>query len=261
LIALLPLLAALPLATGDGGAAAAYVDMPSAAFRSVLPPDGKDAPARVARHALRAAPVTNGELLAFVQAHPEWRRDRVPRVFADERYLAHWPAADALAAGQAGQPATHVSWFAAQAFCEAEGARLPTWHEWELAAAADATRRDARDDPAWRERILAWYSRSSSAPLPRVREGAPNAYGAWDLHGLVWEWVEDYAAMMVSGDDREQGGDPDLLKFCGAGALDVGDRENYAVLMRTAMLSSLAADDTTKNLGFRCARDAVPERP
>jgi formylglycine-generating enzyme required for sulfatase activity len=260
LIALLPLLAALPFATGDGGAAAPYVAVPAAEFRSVLPPDGKDAPARVAACALRAAPVTNAELLAFVQAHPGWRRDRVPRVFADERYLAHWPSADALADGQAQQPATHVSWFAAQAFCEAEGGRLPTWHEWELAAAADEQRRDARGDPAWRERILAWYSRSSSAPLPSVRAGAANAYGAYDLHGLVWEWVEDYAAMMVSGDNREQG-DPDFLKFCGAGALDVGDRENYAVLMRTAMLSSLAADDTTKNLGFRCARDAAPEEP
>jgi formylglycine-generating enzyme required for sulfatase activity len=60
---------------------------------------------------------------------------------------------------------------------------------------------------------------------------------------------------MVSSDNREQG-DPDLLKYCGAGALSVADRENYAVLMRTALLSSLRAADTTRNLGFRCARDA-----
>jgi len=33
------------------------------------------------------------------------------------------------------------------------------------------------------------------------------------------------------------------------------DRENYAVLMRVAMLSSLQAADTTANLGFRCAKD------
>jgi hypothetical protein len=31
------------------------------------------------------------------------------------------------------------------------------------------------------------------------------------------------------------------------------DKENYAVLMRTAMLSSLRGSDTTRNLGFRCA--------
>jgi len=34
------------------------------------------------------------------------------------------------------------------------------------------------------------------------------------------------------------------------------DRENYAVLMRVAMLSSLEAANTTRNLGFRCARSA-----
>ena len=60
--------------------------------------------------------------------------------------------------------------------------------------------------------------------------------------------------MLVSADNRQQD-DPDLLQFCGAGALSVDDRENYAVLMRIAMLSALEADDTTGNLGFRCARD------
>ena len=63
-------------------------------------------------------------------------------------------------------------------------------------------------------------------------------HGVHDLHGLVWEWVEDYAAMLVSSDNRQQL-DPDLLQFCGAGALSTDDRENYAVLMRIAMLSAL----------------------
>ncbi len=52
------------------------------------------------------------------------------------------------------QPVTQVSWFAASAYCEAQHARLPMWAEWEYVAAADETRRDARGDPVWRERIL-----------------------------------------------------------------------------------------------------------
>ena len=72
------------------------------------------------------------------------------------------------------------------------------------------------------------------------------------MQGLVWEWVEDFNALMVGADSREQG-DPDLLKFCGSGALSIQDRENYAVAMRVAFLSSLQAHDTTINLGFRCA--------
>jgi len=40
-----------------------------------------------------------------------------------------------------------------------------------------------------------------------------------------------------------------------AGALSINDRENYAVLMRVAMLSALNGADTTMNLGFRCVRE------
>lgn len=210
---------------------------------------------RVAPFELQRTPVSNAEFLAFVVRHPQWRRGVVATVFAEPRYLSHWSGPLSLGPqALPQQPVVQVSWFAAQAYCETLGARLPTWTEWEYAAAADATRADARADPAWRERILAWYSRPSSAPLAEVGQGQPDVHGLHDLNGLVWEWVEDYAAMLVSGDNREQG-DADLLRFCGAGALSTNDRENYAVLMRIAMLSALEAADTTGNLGFRCARD------
>jgi len=250
------LLLALPLA-GLAAGAAEYARLPGGSFRTALKyEDRKGAPVKVAPFALQRTPVTNAQFLAFVRAHPDWRRDRVARVLADARYLAHWRGATALAdPAQAGQPVTQVSWFAAQAYCEAQGARLPTWSEWEYAAAADETRRDARNDPAWRERILAWYSRPSDSALPRAGLQAPNAYGVQDLHGLVWEWTDDFSSLLVSEDNRNQG-DADRDRFCGAGALAMDDRENYAVLMRVAMLSSLDAASTTRNLGFRCARNA-----
>ena len=71
--------------------------------------------------------------------HPEWRRDRVAGLFADEGYLRHWASAASPGAAIAQQPVTQVSWFAASAYCEARGARLPRWYEWEFAAAASAT--------------------------------------------------------------------------------------------------------------------------
>ena len=253
----LVLLTACGLALG-----ADYIVLPGGRFESVLPQGvvpSATVPVEIAPFALRATPVTAREYLAFVGAHAEWQRDRVPEVFADKRYLIDWRAATQLGDDRAAsRPQTNVSWFAAKAFCEAEGARLPTWLEWEYAAAADETRRDARADPAWRRRILAWYERPTAAALPDVG-GVPNAYGVRDLHGLVWEWVDDFNALFIAGDSRTQG-DPDTLKFCGAGAISVIDRDSYAVLMRIALLSSVAAADTTGNLGFRCARplDGVP---
>jgi formylglycine-generating enzyme required for sulfatase activity len=224
-------------------------------FESVLPQPDKSASASVKRFALDRRPVTNGEFLAFVDSHPEWRRDAIAPLFADAGYLSHWAGpTDLGAAVRAAQPVTRVSWFAAKAYCEARGARLPTWNEWEYAAAADERSPDARKDPQWRQRILDWYAQPSSLPLRDVGSTPPNWYGVSDLHGLIWEWVLDYNALLVSDDGREQGG-ADSTLYCGAGALDVEDREQYAVLMRIAFLSSLEARYTTASLGFRCAED------
>ncbi|MCG2583825.1 formylglycine-generating enzyme family protein [Massilia sp. TS11] len=231
---------------------ARYVPIPAGSFSSVLSGgSAANLPVRVAPFALRETPVTNGEYLAFLAAHPEWTKAEIPAVFADASYLSRLPATP-LSAADARRPVTSVSWFAAQAFCEAEGARLPTWYEWEYVAAADAKRRDARSDPAWRSAILSWYARANPAQLPQVG-AAKNAYGVRDMHGLVWEWVDDFNALLVSADSRNQG-DPSKLQYCGAGAISLQDRENFAVLMRVALLSALNGTSTTDNLGFRCAR-------
>jgi formylglycine-generating enzyme required for sulfatase activity len=254
--ALAALACCLPLAACLAAAGnAAYVAVPGGKFRTALRYEDIVGPQTIAPFAVMRRPVTNGEFAEFIATQPRWRRDRVPAVFADGRYLGHWPGPAAPAPGaQAAQPVTGVSWFAAQAYCQAQGARLPTWAEWEYLAAADELRTDARADPAWRARILDWYSRPSTQALPRAGLQAPNAYGVQVLHGLVWEWTEDFSALLVDSDARNQG-DPDTTRFCGAGALSMDDRDNYAVLMRVALLSSLEAQGTTINLGFRCAKD------
>ena len=240
-------------------AADGYVRLPGGEFRSTLKYEDTGGKLNLPPFALMKQPVTNAEFLAFVEAHPQWQTNQVPPVFAESRYLQHWAGPlDLGTTAKPAQPVVNVSWFAAQAFCEAQAARLPTWNEWEYAAAADASRFDARSDPAWRESILGWYARPSSTPLAEVGQSPANAYGVQNFNDLVWEWVEDFSGMLVTGDSRNQQ-DPDRLKFCGAGALAVDDRENYAVLMRVALLSSLEAHDTTGNLGFRCAKD-IPEK-
>lgn len=239
-----------------GAAAAAdRLSVGPAEFNSVLPSGSTAVTVHVDHFLIDRRPVTNNEYLAFVTAHPQWRRDRIPKLFADADYLSQWVSADSLGApAQPDQPVTRVSWFAARAYCEDAGGRLPSWYEWEMAAAADEREPDARSNPQWQARILDWYAQPASHPLTRVRSGPPNYYGIQDLHGLVWEWVDDFNALIVSGDSRDQG-DPDKLKFCGAGALSLKDRENYAILMRVAFLSSLEARSTAHSLGFRCAAE------
>jgi formylglycine-generating enzyme len=228
---------------------ATYISIQGTNFKSAFPSNKKNSPLKIASYKMRSRPVTVAEFERFTDSHPQWRKVNVPSIFADANYLSN----EVKTNSDRQQPITQVSWFAAQAFCETEGARLPTWYEWELVAAADKTRKDARQDPHWRSDILTWYSRPSTETLRSVSSMPPNLYGIYDLHGLVWEWVYDFSSLMVSADTREQG-DVDTLRFCGSGAISMNDKDNYAILMRLALLSSLTADSTTRNLGFRCAQ-------
>ena len=234
----------------------AYVEVVGGSFSSLLAPDGKQALATVGNFAIRVVPVSTADFARFTTQHPKWRKSEVVSgVLADGQYLRNWSKDLDPDPATLAQPVTNISWFAAAAYCATEGGRLPTWHEWEYVAAADANRKDARSDPVWRSKILDWYGQASKT-LPVAGQTPANLFGVRDLHGVIWEWVDDFGALMVSGDNRTQG-DPDTLQFCGAGALSANDRENYPVLMRMAMLSSLSAASTNRNLGFRCVRPAI----
>jgi formylglycine-generating enzyme len=259
-VAVLGCALAMTLASQLSASQAIYRTVPGGTIKTLLPPDGKQAPVTVPDFSLRVRPVSVAEFSNFIKKQPQWSKSRIAASsLADGQYLRVWLADTTPGPAKPSQPATDVSWFAAQAYCQSEGARLPTWYEWEYAAAADATRRDARSDPLWRARVLDWYGQTSKA-LPAVGRTPKNVYGIQDLHGVIWEWVDDFGALMVGGDNRTQG-DPDTLQFCGAGALSANDRENYPILMRIAMLSSLSAASTNRNLGFRCARDIPGAKP
>jgi sulfatase modifying factor 1 len=229
-----------------------------AVYRPLYPASPAERTVQVAKFFLDVKPVTNADFLGFVERVPAWRRDRVKALFADEGYLSHWAAATALGAARPTQPVTHVSWFAAKAYCAERGARLPTEREWEVAALASVAAADGSQDPAWRDQILSWYGKpAGSSVLGDVGQRQGNYWGVQDLHGLVWEWVYDFGASLVSSDSREKG-EADRNRFCGGAGADAADPSDYAAFMRIAFRSSLEARYTTTALGFRCARD--PER-
>jgi formylglycine-generating enzyme required for sulfatase activity len=232
-------------AAGEGNS---FLPVAGAEFHSALP-SGRQDKVPVRGFLLQRHPVTNAEFLSFVNAHRQWQRDLAPRILADAGYLGHWSGPLELGPhAAAAQPVTRVSWFAAQAYCEAQQARLPSWYEWELAAAASGTQRDARSDPSWRQQILDWYARPAGDALVAIEQGAANVYGLYDIHGVVWEWVQDFDSLLPADADPE--------RFCGSGAQNLQQKENYAVLMRIALLGSLRAADTGHAIGFRCARSA-----
>lgn len=199
-------------------------------------------------------PVTNEDFLQFVRAHPRWQRAAVKRLFADESYLKNW-AGDLEPGTNAppDAPVTFVSWFAAKAYAQWQGKRLPTVAEWELTAAAGYTQPDGQSDAEFKRALLAWYA-APADNLARVGAGRTNYWGVHDLHGLGWEWVADFNTAMVTGDARGDTG-LDRQLFCGSGSVGAKDVGNYAAFMRYGFRSSLKAEYCVHNLGFRCAKD------
>jgi formylglycine-generating enzyme required for sulfatase activity len=193
--------------------------------------------------------VTNEDFLAFTREYPEWSFERVNPTLVDEQYLSYWvsgpgpyrtPPQTLRAA-----PVTSVSWFAARAFCEQKGGRLPTMLEWEYMAAANDRGPNGAQDAALADRILNWYAhpfRLEELARPR---GTPNFYGVRQLYDWVWEWVEDFNSVFLPGD----------AVACGSGGVGAARRSDYAAFMRYALRSSLDARFSLVNLGFRCAYD------
>jgi formylglycine-generating enzyme required for sulfatase activity len=234
---------------------ARFVEIPAGDFTSALTVDGSAARLHIGRFAMRTEPVTQAEFLTFVRLHPEWQRGRVSPLFAGPHYLAAWQSPLTLGeAARRSQPVTQVSWFAARAYCATEDARLPTWYEWEYVAAADVSRRDARTDPDRNQRILDAVLASTGQRPGDIGAEPPNVYGVGDVNQLLWEWVDDYAAMFPNADTRVSGGGPNLA-LCGGSALAFADKNEYALMMRVADLSSLKPADDAPRVGFRCARD------
>ena len=244
-----------------GTSAPSLIAVPAGTYAPLFRTARDPAKVAVPTFQLDQDPVTNADFLAFVTAHPRWRRGQVSRLFADSSYLTHW--AGELELGPLAPPdapVVRVSWFAARAYAAAQGKRLPSTAEWEFAASAGYTGPEGRTDPDLKRDLYAWLARPVASPLPGIATGKTNHFGVRGLHGLVWEWVEDFSTALVTGESRGDSGlDRDL--FCGSGAIGAADTSDYAAFMRQALRSSLKANNTTSSLGFRCARDAITPLP
>lgn len=200
---------------------------------------------------LDATPVTNEQFLKFVKENPKWTKSKVAKLYADVGYLKHWKSDfDYGNTEVKNSPVVNVSWFAANAYAKWKGKRLPKLVEWEYAGNAPIL----NDKRPTEEVILEWYSKPTPKVFPPVGTTLKNKFNVFDMHGLVWEWVNDFNSVVMQGDSRSSSAiNKDL--FCASGSFGAADKEDYAAFMRFAFRSSLKAKYTVSNLGFRCAKD------
>ena len=212
--------------------------------------------------------VTNAQFKAFVDANPQWQKDNIEARFHNGYYLAHWSGTD-YPAGKAEHPVTSVTWYAAMAYAEWAGKRLPTEAEWEYAARGGL----AGKKYPWGDTISAAdanYGRHVGDTTP-VGQYPANGYGLYDMAGNVWEWcldAYDWDFYAVSDDSRNPI----------AGEMSIQElRENFASIptdptrvlrggswypgaqgLRVANRYSLLPELTDVINGFRCARAVTP---
>lgn len=211
-------------------------------------------PVEVIAFSMDVYPVTNSQFLTFVKKYPDYSRSKLKGIFAEKNYLSQWESEFNYGKNiVSNAPVTNVSWFAAKKYCECQGKRLPTMDEWEYVAMADEKRIDARSKEEFNNYILSWYEKPKTFLNP-VGQTFKNYWGVYDMHGLVWEWTSDFNSIFLSGESRKDK-DTDKNLFCGSGSINASDLMNYAAFMRYGFRASLKARYTTRNLGFRCAKN------
>ncbi len=161
-------------------------------------------------------------------------------------------------------PMTHVTWYGAQAFCEAIGRRLPTEAEWERAARGA----DGRIYPwgnTWSPE-LANTNRRDNTGLPTSSgpeqvgsfPGGAGPYTQLDLAGNVAEWVSDwyqpnYYSQTDASGLNPQGPVTGTTKVARGGSWDT-----VPFFARAVHRQDFDPLTQTLFLGFRCVSDDVP---
>jgi formylglycine-generating enzyme required for sulfatase activity len=153
-------------------------------------------------------------------------------------------------------PVVCISWNDAQAYCEwlceqtGEPYSLPTEAQWEYACRTASEAAYCFGDDEKRLEEYAWYSKNAEGKTHPVGEKRPNHWNLHDMHGSVWEWVQDwfgdYSKEYQTNPSGPEQGSYRVIRGGGWG----GDAEGC----RSAYRNDWRPGDRSGGLGFRLAR-------
>ncbi|PCJ34855.1 MAG: hypothetical protein COA99_14270 [Moraxellaceae bacterium] len=163
--------------------------------------------------------------------------------------------------GRGDKPVINVSWYDVQTYItwlnkqSGQHYRLPSEAEWEYAARAGSASQYSWGDAIGRNQANCdgcgsrWDDRQ---PAP-VASFAANTFGLFDMHGNVWEWVQDcwndnYQGAPNDGSAWESG-------VCHRRVLRGGSWHNVARYLRSSHRTADGQSNTYFNFGFRLAHD------
>nr|WP_304364479.1 formylglycine-generating enzyme family protein [Methanosarcina sp. KYL-1] len=156
-------------------------------------------------------------------------------------------------------PVESVSWDNVQNFVkklnEKEGTDkycLPSEAEWEYACRAGTSTRYSFGGHELKLGDYAWYDKNSGNQTHPVGQKLPNPWGLYDMHGNVWEWVQDsyhsnYNGAPSDGSAWEDGNSSHVSRG--------GSWYSFARNCRSAFRNGDVPGDSGVFCGFRLLRD------
>jgi len=164
--------------------------------------------------------------------------------------------------GRERRPVINVSWQDAKRYVRwlngrigGMAYRLLSEAEWEYAARAGTTTRWSFGDDEAQPGDYAWFAANAQSRTQPVGAKRANAFGLFDMHGNVWEWVEDCYAPYGSA---PADGSANTTQGCSSRVVRGGSWVVNPQILRSANRDWNTPTYRINVIGFRLARTVSP---